>query len=140
MMKLRRQVRRQPAGWVGTCHLEGESAAAWRASRVTDISMHGLGMTLKSYSPTDVVGQRISINGPAVGDSASIRLDGRIANAALTPRGDVRVGIEFGGLSPSECEIARDHSDHEPELKRPGTLHGSVVHGLDRVRRTGWLC
>jgi hypothetical protein len=67
-MKLRRRVPRQPAGWNGTCHVEGETADGWRPCRVIDISMLGLGMTLNHSSPSHLVGRRISVDVPAIGD------------------------------------------------------------------------
>ena len=96
-MNFRRRVPRQPAGWDGVCDIEGEFAAR---CRVIDISMLGVGLTLDHPSPYELVGRRISVSVPAVGDSASIRLEGRITNAKLTLRTTVRVGIEFD--SPSE--------------------------------------
>ena len=106
IMKLRRRVPRQPAGWNGTCHVEGETADGWRPCRVVDISMLGLGMTFNHPSPSHLVGRRISVDVPAVGDSVSIQLEGRVANAGPTLGGAVRVGIEFDGLSESELGIA----------------------------------
>ncbi len=91
-MNFRRRVPRQPAGWDGTCEIEGEFAAR---CRIIDISMLGVGVTLDHPSPYALVGRRISVYVPAVGDSASIRLEGKITNAKLTLRTSVRVGIEF---------------------------------------------
>ena len=105
-MKHRRRVPRQPAGWDGTCHLEGDSAAASRAYRVIDISMLGLGMMLTHPSPSELLGQRISVDIPAVGDSVSIRLEGMVKNAVPSLGEAVRVGISFDGLSDSEPDTA----------------------------------
>ena len=99
-MKHRRQVPRQPAGWEGTCHIEGESAA--RSCRVIDISMLGLGLTFTHPSPSELLGRRISVDVRAVGDSVSIRLEGVVKNAGPTLEGAVRVGVAFDGLSESE--------------------------------------
>jgi PilZ domain len=96
-MHFRRRVPRQPAGWDGVCQIEGEFAAR---CRVIDISMFGVGITTDHPSPYALVGRHISVDVPAVGDSASIRLEGKITNAKLTLWTTVRVGIEFD--NPSE--------------------------------------
>jgi PilZ domain len=101
-MKHRRRVPRQPASWEGNCHIEGAPSAEWRACRVIDISMLGLGMTLEHSSPAELLGRHISVDVPAVSDSVSIRLDGVVNNAVVMPEGMVRVGIAFDGLSESE--------------------------------------
>jgi hypothetical protein len=105
-MKHRRRVPRQPAGWEGTCYMEGESASGSRACRVIDISMLGLGMTFAHPSPSELLGRRIFIDVPAVGDSASIQLEGTVKNAVPTSAEAVRVGISFEGLSESELDTA----------------------------------
>ena len=94
MMKYRRRVPRQPAGWKGICKVEEESGE-WRECRVLDISMLGLGTTFEHPSPSTLIGRRISIYVPTVDDSVSLRLRGRIANAEHTADGAVRVGVEF---------------------------------------------
>src|ERR1700722_15637194 len=103
-MTYRRRVPRQPASWEGNCHIEGEFPP--RACRVIDISMLGLGMTLKHCSASELLGRRISVDVPAVGDSVSIRLDGVVNNAVPMLEGVVRVGIAFDGLAESESDIA----------------------------------
>jgi hypothetical protein len=101
-MKHRRRVTRQPASWEGTCHIEGEPSAGWRACKVIDISMLGLGMTFEHSSPSELLGRHISVDVPAVSDSVSIRLEGVVTNAVRMPEGVVRVGIAFDGLLESE--------------------------------------
>lgn len=101
---LRRRVPRQTAGWDGICHIEGESAEERRGCRVIDISMLGLGMSLNHPSPSQTVGRRISVDVPTLGDSVSIRLEGKITNARPTLEGSARVGIEFD--EPSVSELA----------------------------------
>jgi hypothetical protein len=105
-MKHRRRVPRQAASWDGTCNIEDESAAEPRPCRVIDISMLGLGMTFEHSAPSELVGRRISVDVPAVGDSVSIRLEGVINNAVPNLEGAVRVGIAFDGLSESEPSTA----------------------------------
>ena len=80
----------------------GDSAAVSRACLIIDISMLGLGMTLQHASPCELLGRRISIDVPAVGDSFSMRLEGVVKNAVPTPEGALRVGIAFDGDSESE--------------------------------------
>ena len=91
-MHFRRRESRQPAGWDGVCQIEGEFAAR---CRVIDISTLGVGVTLDHPSPYALVGRRISVDVPADGDSAGIRLEGKVTNAKLTLRTTVRIGIEF---------------------------------------------
>lgn len=96
-MQFRRRVRRQRAGWDGVCQIEGEFSAR---CRVIDISMLGVGITLDHPSPYALVGRHISVDLPAIGDSAGIRLEGKVTNARLTLRTSVRLGIEFDTPSP----------------------------------------
>lgn len=112
---LRRRVPRQPAGWDGICHIEGEPADGGRECRVIDISMLGLGMSLNHPSPSRIVGRRISVDVPTIADSVSIRLEGMITNAGPTLEGFARVGIEFDEPSVSELGVTHDErtlSDH----------------------------
>jgi PilZ domain len=104
-MEQRRRVPRLSAGWFGICHIEGESDPDWRDCQVIDISMFGLGITLHHFWPMELVGRRISVEAPAVGESLNVRLEGVIRNAEQTSGGVIRVGIEFGGLL-SESELA----------------------------------
>jgi PilZ domain len=109
IMKHRRRVPRQIAGWEGTCRIVGDSAAGSWACRVIDISMLGLGMTFNHASPSELLGRRISVEVPAVGDSFSLQLEGVVKNAVPTLEGAVRVGIAFDGLSESEPGFAAVH-------------------------------
>ena len=104
-MSYRRRVPREPADWAGLCHIENESAAGWRDCRVIDISMLGVGITFEYPSETELIGRRISVEVPAVGDSVRIRLEGEIKNAARIREGSIRVGIEFVGLTEAERAI-----------------------------------
>ena len=99
IVQFRRREPRQPASWDGVCQIEGQSATP---CKVIDISMLGLGLTLNHASPSRLVGHRISVNVPAIGDSVSIQLEGRIKNATAIGDGAVRLGIEFDRPSGSE--------------------------------------
>jgi hypothetical protein len=112
-MRFRRRVPRQPAGWNGVCQIEGEFAAR---CRIIDISTLGVGITLDHPSPYALVGRHISVELPAVDDSASIRLEGKVTNAKLTLRTTVRVGVEFD--SPSEELVRRVRSDAKAGVRR----------------------
>jgi hypothetical protein len=112
-MQFRRRVPRQPAGWDGVCQIEGEFASR---CRVIDISMLGVGITLDHPSPYALVGRHISVDVPAVGDSASIRLEGKITNARLTLTTAVRVGIEFD--SPSADLVSKVGGHARPGVRR----------------------
>ncbi len=104
-MEYRRRVPRQRAGWYGSCLIGGESATEWCDCRVIDISVLGLGIQIHHSRPSELVGRRVSVEVPPVGDSVNILLEGEIRNAALSPGGTVRVGIEFIGLSDAERSI-----------------------------------
>lgn len=129
-MEYRRRVPRERAGWDGLCQIEGELAAP---CKVDDISMFGLGLTLDySFPPqpegrrniyggtsvgdsvTQLVGRRISVDVPAVGDSVSIQLKGKVANAKRMDGAGVRVGIEFDRLAEpaSEATVLSEMSEH----------------------------
>jgi hypothetical protein len=77
----------------------------WRDCEVIDISMFGLGITLHHPQPWDLVHRRILVDVSAIGDAVNIRLEGEIKDAAFTLEGDVRIGLEFTGLSKTEQAI-----------------------------------
>ena len=104
-MQYRRRVPRHPTDWAGLCHIDNESAAAWRDCRVIDISMLGVGITFEYPSATELIGRRICVEIPSVGDSVRIRLEGEIKNAARIHEGRIRVGIELVGLTEAERAI-----------------------------------
>jgi hypothetical protein len=104
-MEYRRRVERQPAAWAGFCHIAGESPSMWRDCEVTDISMFGLGITLQHPQPWELVHRRILVDISAVGETVNIRLEGEIKDAAFTLEGDIRVGLEFTGLSRTEQAV-----------------------------------
>lgn len=101
-MQFRRRVPREPVRWSGVCQIEGEFASR---CRIIDISMLGVGLTLDHPQPQSLVGRHISVDVPAVGDLAGIRLEGKITSAKLTLRTTVRVGVEFD--SPYEELVNR---------------------------------
>ena len=98
----RRRAQRQSVVWMGSCHVEGEPSDLWRDCGVFDFSNFGLGMDLRH--PSDLVGCRVSVRLP-VGASIDVTLTGEVRNAKAGPDGVVRVGIEFMGLSKTECSI-----------------------------------
>ena len=116
-MHFRRRVPRQPAGWDGVCQIEGEFATR---CRVIDISMLGVGITLDHPSPYSLVGRHISVDLPAVGDSASLRIEGKIRNARLTFLTTVRVGIEFDSPSPELVSKVGGHAKASLRRVRAG--------------------
>jgi hypothetical protein len=138
-MEYRRRVPRERAGWDGLCQIEGELATP---CKVDDISMFGLGLTLNySFPPqlegrrniyggatvgdsvTQLVGRRISVDVPAVGDSVSIQLKGKVANAKRMSGAAVRIGIEFDRLAESA-----------PEARVPSEMSEHVVAGVTHFR------
>ncbi|HTU39194.1 MAG TPA: PilZ domain-containing protein [Acidimicrobiales bacterium] len=105
-MENRRRVVRHKTAWTGFCHIEGENAVAWRDCRVVDISILGVGIRIQHFKPSELVGRRVAVELPAVGDSVNIRLEGEVKHVARTAlRATVRVGIEFDGLSNTERSI-----------------------------------
>src|SRR5580692_2414011 len=88
----RRRAQRQPAVWIGSCHVEGEPSDLWLDCGVFDFSNFGLGMDLRH--PSDLVGSRVSVRLP-VGASLEVILAGEVRNSKAGPDGVVRVGIEY---------------------------------------------
>ncbi len=151
----RRRVPRQPAGWDGTCHIDGERDSGWRRCRVVDISMFGFGVTFDHHAPFPLVGHHISVDVPAVGESVSIRLEGEIAYATSTLPGTFRVGIEFEGSSEAAtAPVSRlqDHavgrarerqnndaaSSRRPTPTRGGTAAAAPEEGSSRPQTGRW--
>jgi hypothetical protein len=104
-MEYRRRVERKPTAWSGFCHIAGESPSMWRDCEVVDISMFGLGITLHHPQPWELVHRRILVDVSAIGDAVTIRLEGEIKDAAFTLEGDIRIGLEFTGLSRTSQAI-----------------------------------
>jgi PilZ domain len=119
-MENRRRASRQMACWSGFCHVEGESASGWRDCRIVDISMLGIGIRMQHPRPSDLVGRRLSVEVPAVGDSVNVRFEGEVKNVARTTLRSVRIGIEFVHLSNTERAILE-------VLSRAGDGDGSQV-------------
>jgi hypothetical protein len=135
-MKHRRGVPRHPALWDGTCSIERESNGP-RVCRVIDISIFGLGITLRHPSPSQLVGRRISVEIPMADNSASIYTAGTITNAGPTPGGAVRVGIKFDGFllsrtrsSPCPEQTSTSNESAQPWAMGPwpGTTLNARVH------------
>ena len=104
-MENRRRAPRQSACWSGFCHVEGESASGWRDCRIIDISMFGFGIRMQHPRPSGLVGKRVSVEVPAVGDSINVRFEGEVKNVARTTLRSIRIGIEFIHLSNTERAI-----------------------------------
>jgi hypothetical protein len=104
-MENRRRLQRQPAGWAASYQLAGEHASGWHDCRVVDISMHGIGITFDHPNPNELSGRLISVNLPGDGSCVNVRLEGEIKNTAITMSRDIRVGVEFIGLSETEQAI-----------------------------------
>lgn len=111
---LRRRVPRQLAGWSGSCLMEGEPDAERRECRVVDISMLGLGLVLQHHLPSNLVGNRVSVEVSAVDDRVNIRLEGIVRHAAATSGGAVRVGVEFDDGAETESYSITTDSTASP--------------------------
>ena len=67
--------------------------------------MLGVGITLDHPNPAELSGRLISVNLPGDGSCVNVRLEGEIKNATATMSRELRVGIEFIGLSETEQAI-----------------------------------
>ena len=85
-MEDRRRAQRQPAVWMGSCHVEGDSSDLWRECGVFDFSTLGVGMDFRHPGSSDLVGRRISVRLP-VGDSVDMTFTGHVRNAKPGPIG-----------------------------------------------------
>ena len=102
-MSYSRRVKRLRAGWDGICRIQGESEE--RQCRVVDISMLGLGITLRHPEPAELAGRGISIDVPAVA-----QLEGEITHAELILGGAVRAGVTFNDPSASAVNVTGSQS------------------------------
>jgi len=117
-MEYRRRAQRQPSAWAGYCQIEGELLTVWRDCEVVDVSILGIGITLHHPQPWELMNRRISVDVSAIGDAVNIRLEGEIRDAAPTLEGEVRVGIEFIGLSRAEEAVTAVLGEmHDFELR-----------------------
>ena len=105
-MEYRRRAEREPTAWAGFCHIAGESPRCGAIARSSTVSMFGLGITFHHPQPWELVHRRIVVDISAIGDAVNIRLEGEIRDAAFTLEGDIRVGLEFTGLSETERAIS----------------------------------
>jgi PilZ domain len=116
-MDNRRHAHRRTAGWSGFCRVEDEAASGWRDCRVLDISTLGVGIKMQYSRPSALLGRRVSVELPAVGDAVNIRFEGEIKNVGeATAPSTVRIGIAFDHLSTTErailevlSSVAEDH-------------------------------
>ena len=105
-MEQRRRAERQPVSHRGMCRIENYYGAEWHDCRLIDISRLGLGIRIEVPYPDRLVGSRIIVEIPPIGDSVDIRLAGQIKDAVLIgTEGAIRVGVEFDTLSPSERAV-----------------------------------
>jgi len=106
----RRVPRIATTSWSGRYVVEDDPESEWRECRVLDVSVLGVGLEL---FPTDsdndsslLVGHRLVILVQApVGESISVRLMGTVKNVGSGAQGEIRVGLEFVGLSDTEQAI-----------------------------------
>jgi len=117
-MEDRRRAQRQPAVWMGSCHVEGEPTDLWRDCGVFDFSTFGVGMDFRYPDAAHLVGRRMSVRLP-VGTSVELTFTGEVRNLKSGPDGIVRAGIEFFGLSEDELYVI--------DLLELGTLNTSRI-------------
>ena len=104
-MENRRREHRKPAGWAASYRLADDPVGTWHDCRVVDISMLGVGITFDHPNPAELSGRLITVNLPGGGTCVNVRLQGEVKNATATMNRDIRVGIEFIGLSETEQAI-----------------------------------
>jgi hypothetical protein len=106
-MDARRRVPRHPAGWAGTCHVEGEPVDQEWECRVLDISDLGLAIVVQHPEGARLVGLRLAVESPTAGSSVRIRLEGDVRYGIPVGQGAVRLGIEFVGLTELEQTVVQ---------------------------------
>ncbi|MBV8462853.1 MAG: PilZ domain-containing protein [Acidimicrobiales bacterium] len=107
----RRAPRVATPGWAGRCLDEDADEPDWYGCEVIDLSIVGVGLYLYPVlplTPAALLDHHVVVHvQPPVGDSISVRLRGRVANASVLRDGAVRVGLEFVDLSETERQILR---------------------------------
>jgi hypothetical protein len=102
----RRRVPRQPAGWFGTCTVEGDTDPSSFECRVIDVSTIGAGVEILGVVGRNLVGERLVVEVQALTRATfSVRFVGQVKNAGRVSHGGVRLGMEFVGLSRTERSI-----------------------------------
>ncbi|HTU38929.1 MAG TPA: PilZ domain-containing protein [Acidimicrobiales bacterium] len=102
-----RRAERQPASWRGACVIDGDvEDAGWRECQIIDISMFGVGLTLRHRRPSDLIGRTLRVQIPAGAGCLSASLEGEVRHADAAEPGVARIGMEFGRLSRSEQALA----------------------------------
>jgi hypothetical protein len=92
-----------PATWSVRYFLEKLPERGWRDGRVIDISRGGVALEIAS---TEVLDGIVMLEFYAFGATPrNISLNGEIRHVRLLPSGDVRVGLEFVGVSPYEVQL-----------------------------------
>lgn len=129
----RRRAERQPALWMGSCHIQGDPSDLWRECAVTDFSTLGMGMDFYYPDPVELLGmwedcelglhlsRRITVR-LELGPSGEMTVAGEVRNAQSEPDGVVRAGVEFIGLTEGERSIVH-------------FLEGQAIHTMPRHAR-----
>jgi hypothetical protein len=105
-METRRSAPRHNAGWPGRYRFDNLVGGESHACLVVDISDRGAGLECFGPVPSYVVGIPLVVEiGSPIGTSVVIKMVGELRNASPGSRGGLRVGMEFLGLTPTECAI-----------------------------------
>jgi hypothetical protein len=104
-MESRRRVPRQIASCEGYCQIDREPVDHRRECRLLDISELGVGISLHHPHGSELIGRRISVETPTLGESVNVQLDGEVRSAVPMDDGSVRLGIEFAGLTELEQSV-----------------------------------
>ena len=103
-MENRRRAERQPALWIGSCNVEGESSDLWRDCAIFDVSALGVGIDVRYPGASDLQSRRITLL-LGVGPSIDVTVTGEVRNTKSGPDDIVQAGIEFVGLTEFERSI-----------------------------------
>ncbi|HZP28522.1 MAG TPA: PilZ domain-containing protein [Acidimicrobiia bacterium] len=112
----RRRDPREPAGWLGTYMLVNHPERGWGKCRILDVSASGVGLEL--FGPPwprtdDEKSLIVKLDPNAPVDECAVQLPGLVRNCGATPRGFLRVGVEFVGLSSDERRMLTSLVRHE---------------------------
>ena len=117
-MEDRRRAERQPALWMGHCHIQDEPSELWHECAVIDVSALGVGIELYHADPVELLAmwhdseERLHLSRRVtvrldLGPSVDMTVAGEVRDAGSGPDGIIRVGIEFVGLTGPERSIVR---------------------------------
>jgi hypothetical protein len=112
----RRRDPREAAGWLGTYMLANHPERGWGKCRILDVSASGVGLELfgppwpRNDSEKSLL---VKLDAAVPVEASAVQLPGFVRNCGATPRGFLRVGVEFLGLSVDERRMLTTLVRHE---------------------------